>query len=43
MLEESISHFLSGDIDTGKTMLRDYINAKVYLVLSPRDLIGIVE
>ncbi len=29
LLTESIECLLSGDLDTGKTMLRDYINATV--------------
>lgn len=29
LLKESIECFLSGDLDTGKTMLRDYINATI--------------
>lgn len=29
LLTESIETFLSGDIDTGKSMLRDYINATI--------------
>lgn len=29
MFEEAINHFLSGDLEIGKAMLRDYINATV--------------
>lgn len=29
MLEEAINHSLSGDVETGKAMLRDYINATI--------------
>ncbi|MBI2778379.1 MAG: transcriptional regulator [Gammaproteobacteria bacterium] len=29
MLSEAITHFLEGDLDAGKAMLRDYINATV--------------
>ena len=29
MFEEAINHFLAGDLETGKSMLRDYINATV--------------
>lgn len=29
MLREAIACFLSGDIDTGKAMLRDYINGTI--------------
>jgi DNA-binding phage protein len=29
LLEESISCLLSGELDTGKTLLRDYINATI--------------
>ena len=29
LLKESIDSLLSGDLDTGKTMLRDYINATI--------------
>ena len=29
LLEESIEAMLSGDLDTGKAMLRDYINATI--------------
>jgi hypothetical protein len=29
LLREGVECFLSGDIDTGKTVLRDYINATV--------------
>ena len=29
LLEESIDCLLSGDLDTGKTLLRDYINATI--------------
>jgi len=29
LLEESIDSFLSGDMETGKSMLRDYINATI--------------
>jgi len=28
-LREGIAHFLSGDLETGKSMLRDYINATI--------------
>lgn len=28
-LRESVESFLAGDIDTGKTILRDYINAAI--------------
>ena len=27
LLSEAITHFLEGDLDAGKAMLRDYINA----------------
>ncbi len=29
MLSEAITHFLKGDLNAGKAMLRDYINATV--------------
>ena len=29
LLRESVESFLAGDVDTGKTILRDYINATV--------------
>jgi len=29
LLSESVESFLSGDVETGKTILRDYINATV--------------
>jgi len=29
LLEESVESFLSGDLDTGKALLRDYINATI--------------
>ncbi len=29
MFEEAINHFLSGDLETGKAILRDYINATI--------------
>jgi DNA-binding phage protein len=29
MLEEALDHFLSGDLEIGKAMLRDYINATI--------------
>jgi DNA-binding phage protein len=29
LLREAVESFLSGDLDTGKTVLRDYINATV--------------
>ena len=29
LFKESIENFLSGDVTTGKTMLRDYINATI--------------
>ncbi|MGH7771336.1 MAG: DNA-binding protein [Candidatus Binatia bacterium] len=29
LLQEAIDSFLSGDVETGKTVLRDYINATV--------------
>lgn len=27
LLREGVEYFLTGDVDTGKTILRDYINA----------------
>jgi len=29
LLRESVESFLAGDVDTGKTILRDYINATI--------------
>lgn len=29
LLDESVECFLSGDVETGRTILRDYINATV--------------
>lgn len=29
LLEEAVDAFLEGDVDTGKTIMRDYINATV--------------
>lgn len=29
LLSEAITHFLEGDLDAGKAMLRDYINATI--------------
>ncbi len=29
LLREGIEHFLAGDVETGKTILRDFINATV--------------
>src|SRR5580692_12590848 len=29
LLRESVERFLAGDVDTGKTILRDYINATI--------------
>ena len=46
LLRESIESFLAGDVETGKTVLRDYINATVgfeelgaILQMSPKSLI----
>ncbi len=38
MFEEAINHFLSGDVDTAKAMLRDYINATISFELLAKAL-----